>query len=123
MGRTIATITIDRLRLYCHHGVLAQERAVGNEFDVTAVMEYDAAEAVKSDDIAQALNYAEAVRVISDTMQTPSALLEHAAGRVIDALASAFPSLLKVTVSITKIAPPISAQMRGITVTISRHIG
>ena len=123
MGRTIATITIDRLRLYCHHGVLAQERTVGNEFDVTAVLEYDATEAVKSDDIAKAVNYAEAVKAISNAMHTPSALLEHAAGRVIDALASAFPSILKATVTITKIAPPISAQMRGISVTISRQIG
>ena len=45
MQDTIATITIDRLRLHCNHGVLEQERLVGNEFDVTVVFDYDASSA------------------------------------------------------------------------------
>ena len=121
MQDTIATITIDKLRLHCNHGVLEQERVVGNEFDVTVVFSYDATKAVMSDNIFSAISYAEVITVITRTMQTPSSLLEHVAGRVIDALATAFPSILSITVSITKIAPPIPVQMRGVTVTLSRN--
>lgn len=122
MQDTIATITIDKLRLHCNHGVLEQERVVGNEFDVTVVFSYDATKAVMSDSIFSAISYAEVITVITRTMQTPSSLLEHVAGRVIDALATAFPSILSITVSITKIAPPIPVQMRGVTVTLSRNL-
>ncbi len=122
MQDTIATITIDKLRLHCNHGVLEQERVVGNEFDVTVVFNYDATKAVMSDNIFSAISYAEVIAVIRRTMSTPSSLLENAAGRVIDALATAFPSILSITVSITKIAPPIPAQMRGVTVSISRNL-
>ena len=122
MQDTIATITIDKLRLHCNHGVLEQERVVGNEFDVTVVFSYDATKAVMSDNIFSAISYAEVITVINRTMQTPSSLLEHVAGRVIDALATAFPSILSITVSITKIAPPIPVQMRGVTVTLSRNL-
>ncbi len=122
MQDTIATITIDKLRLHCNHGVLEQERVVGNEFDVTVVFSYDATKAVMSDNIFSAISYAEVITVITRTMQTPSSLLEHVAGRVIDALATAFPSILSITVSITKIAPPIPVQMRGVTVTLSRNL-
>lgn len=122
MQDTIATITIDKLRLHCNHGVLEQERVVGNEFDVTVVFSYDATNAVMSDNIFSAISYAEVITVITRTMQTPSSLLEHVAGRVIDALATAFPSILSITVSITKIAPPIPVQMRGVTVTLSRNL-
>ncbi len=122
MQDTIATITIDKLRLHCNHGVLEQERVVGNEFDVTVAFSYDATKAVMSDNIFSAISYAEVITVITRTMQTPSSLLEHVAGRVIDALATAFPSILSITVSITKIAPPIPVQMRGVTVTLSRNL-
>lgn len=122
MQDTIATITIDKLRLHCNHGVLEQERVVGNEFDVTVVLSYDATKAVMSDNIFSAISYAEVITIITRTMQTPSSLLEHVAGRVIDALATAFPSILSITVSITKIAPPIPVQMRGVTVTLSRNL-
>lgn len=122
MQDTIATITIDKLRLHCNHGVLEQERVVGNEFDVTVVFSYDATKAVMSDNIFSAISYAEVITVITRTMETPSSLLEHVAGRVIDALATAFPSILSITVSITKIAPPIPVQMRGVTVTLSRNL-
>ena len=122
MQDSIATITIEKLRLHCNHGVLEQERVVGNEFDVTVVFSYDATKAVMSDNIFSAISYAEVITVITRTMQTPSSLLEHVAGRVIDALATAFPSILSITVSITKIAPPIPVQMRGVTVTLSRNL-
>lgn len=122
MQDTIATITIDKLRLLCNHGVLEQERVVGNEFDVTVVFNYDATKAVMSDNIFSAISYAEVITVIRRTMATPSSLLEHAAGRVIDALATTFPSMISITVSITKIAPPIPAQMRGVTVSLSRNL-
>ncbi len=122
MQDTIATITIDKLRLHCNHGVLEQERVVGNEFDITVIFSYDATKAILNDNLLSAISYAEAVDVIRRTMQTPSSLLENAAGRIIDALVTAFPSILKVTVSITKIAPPISAQMRGVTVSLSRTL-
>lgn len=120
MQNTIATITIDKLRLHCNHGVLEQERIVGNEFDVTVVFSYDASKAILSDNVYSAISYAEVIAVVKRTMQTPSALLEHAAGQVIDALATAFPSIISVTVSITKIAPPIPVQMRGVTVSLTR---
>ncbi len=122
MQDTIATITIDKLRLHCNHGVLEQERVVGNEFDITVIFSYDATKAILNDNLLSAISYAEAVDVIRRTMKTPSSLLENAAGRIIDALVTAFPSILKVTVSITKIAPPISAQMRGVTVSLSRTL-
>lgn len=122
MQDTIATITIDRLRLHCNHGVLEQERLVGNEFDVTVVFDYDASKAVLSDNIFSAISYTEVIDVIRRTMQTPSSLLEHVAGRVIDALATVFPSILSIAVSITKIAPPIPVQMQGVTVSISRKL-
>ena len=68
MQDTIATITIDRLRLHCNHGVLEQERLVGNEFDVTVVFDYDASKAVLSDNIFSAISYTEVIDAMVSCM-------------------------------------------------------
>ena len=34
------TIEVNALRVYAHHGVMPQERAVGNEFEVTVHVKY-----------------------------------------------------------------------------------
>ncbi len=57
-------ITIKDLRVYARHGVGAQEFLVGNEFSVDLRLAYDASAAMRSDDVADALNYAEVVEEV-----------------------------------------------------------
>lgn len=79
-------ITIKDLRVYARHGVGAQEFLVGNEFSVDLRLAYDASAAMLSDDVADALNYAEVAGVVKSTMDIPSKLLEHVAARIQTAL-------------------------------------
>ena len=115
-------ITIDRLSLFARHGVMQQERTVGNEFTVSAVMHYDATKAMSSDNIEHALNYAVAVDVIKAQMSEPSMLLENVAHRIGFALLAVFPPLDSVTLTIAKKHPPVPAQIGEVsfTATFSR---
>lgn len=112
-------ITVSSLKVFARHGVFPVERAVGNDFTVDAVLYYDAQRAMREDDIDCALNYAEAVRVITEAMAQPSNLLEHVTGRIIDALTAAFPSVTRGTVTVTKLTPPMTAQMDGVSFSAS----
>lgn len=98
------TIEINRMSLYARHGVMAQERAVGNTFEVTAHLRYPLAE---SDDIALTLNYAEAAEVIKKVMAEPAELLETVVKRLKEALLTRFPSITGGMVKVAKLAPPI----------------
>lgn len=115
---TSTAIQIKGLRVFAHHGVLPQERAVGNEYLVDATLVYDAAQAMNSDVIDHALNYASAVEVIRTEMKIDSDLLESVALRVANALTDTFDALDSGSVTITKVKPPFAGQLDGVSFTL-----
>lgn len=54
------TVEINGLRIFARHGVLPQERQVGNLFEVSAHLVYPMDRALEHDDLGGTLNYAEA---------------------------------------------------------------
>ena len=108
-----STIYIKSLRLHAFHGVLPQERTVGNDYEVTARVNYDIRRAVQTDNVADTLNYAELCRLITEEMAQPSSLIEHVAGRVARRIFSTFPAANSLTLSITKTNPPMGADCEG----------
>lgn len=112
-------IEIDRLRIYAYHGVMPQERQVGNEFEVTVRLSYPADRAVESDRLEGTLNYAEAIRVIEQVMAEPSELLEHVAGRIQKALTERFPAIAGGSIKVAKMNPPVGARIASVAVTLT----
>ncbi len=114
------TIEVDRVRLYAFHGISAQEQTVGNEFEVSVAVCYPpAVRAAVSDGLDDTISYAEIVDIIKKEMKIPSQLLEHVAGRIAEALLTRWPAISSGSVKVTKIAPPISAQLASASVTVS----
>lgn len=115
------TITVDRLRLRACHGVLEQERALGNVYEVTVSLTYPPAlAAAESDDLSATINYAEVVEIVKRQMAEPSRLLEHVCGRMRRALMLKYPAVTKGKVTVTKLLPPIAgAQLAGASATLS----
>lgn len=112
------TISIERLLVYAHHGVMDQERTVGNWFEVSADLVYPAGEAAATDDLTLTLNYAEAIDEIRRIMAEPSKLLEHAAGRIRDGLCRRFPEIEGGRIKVSKLNPPCGVQVGAVAVTI-----
>lgn len=114
-----ATITISKLRIYAHHGLLPQERMVGNWFEVSLSVSFPCP-AIDTDCIEHTLNYAQLTELIHLQMQIPSNLMEHVAGRIAGEIRRQFPQVTHGNITITKLTPPITAlQCAGISVTIS----
>ena len=65
------------MRFYAFHGVMPQERKVGGEFLVSVKVGYPLEQAMRSDDVANTLNYAELYELVKKEMMQPSNLLEH----------------------------------------------
>ena len=120
---TECRVSVKALRVFASHGVLPVERAVGNEFEVSVELDYDARRAMRTDDVTHALNYAGVVQIIEREMATPSCLLEHVAGRIVDGLVADFPCILSGSVTVTKLLPPLKAQMDGASFTASFTVG
>ena len=84
-------IYIDSLRMHAFHGVLEQEKTVGNDYIVSVTMEYPLENACQTDNLDDTINYANVADTVVEEMKIPSKLVEHVAGRIVRRLKSLFP--------------------------------
>lgn len=109
------------LRFHAYHGVAAQERLVGNDYEVDLRLHVDVERAVLSDEVADTVNYAEVFQVVRKQMERPSDLVEHVAGRIAQALLDQWPQVADVSIVLTKRNPPMGADCQGAGVEL--HVG
>lgn len=109
-------VRINRLKVHACHGVMPLERVVGQDFEVTLALEvdYDG-----SDELDSTVNYAEVCAVVKREMQTPSALIEHAAVQLTLAIRKAFPQVKGGELTLAKLAPPMPFSVESVAVTVS----
>lgn len=100
-------IEIEGMQFYAFHGVMPQEREVGNTYEVSVRLEYDMSAAALSDDIALALNYAEVVDVVGAVMSRPVNLLECLVENIRRELSARFPAITGGCIKVSKLNPPI----------------
>lgn len=105
------SVKLERMRFYAYHGVMEQERRVGNEFEVTLEVYYPFENALKSDELEDTLNYATLYAIVEREMAEPSKLLERVAGRIIEAINKEFPTVSGGNIKISKLHPPFKCDM------------
>ena len=107
-------ILLRDLRFYARHGVLEQERTVGNAYTVNLTLRLsDAGAAVFDDRLDGTISYAEVYALVREEVHTPSSLLEHVAGRILRRLFETFDLLEYAVVEVCKDNPPMSAHTAG----------
>jgi len=104
-------ILLKDLRFQARHGVGAQETLVGNEFTLNLRLRTDLTKAVRTDDVADTLSYADVFEAVRDEMSRPSQLLEHVAGRIARRLFQDFPALDAIELKLMKRNPPMGADI------------
>lgn len=111
------TIRLRQLEFYAYHGALPQERTVGGNYVVDLALEIPLdASAVIYDDLKGTVNYAEVYEVVKCTMEQPTCLLENVAARILCAVMTAFPMVMRATVEVCKVNPPMGAACKGASV-------
>ena len=95
-------IFLRNVRFHAFHGVLEQERSVGNDYVVNIVADCDFTHALQTDELQDTVSYADI-----------SKLLEHVAGRIGERLFAEFPAIQSLDISIMKVNPPFGADCDG----------
>ena len=108
------------MEYYAYHGCYRDEQLIGNNFLVDITMDVDMEEASESDNLCDALDYAEVYEMVKQEMNIRSYLLENVSSRVLDRLFDNFQQLKKATVCVTKLNPPIDGKMQSVTVSQQR---
>ncbi|MBB6276266.1 dihydroneopterin aldolase [Porphyromonas circumdentaria] len=116
------SIELTGMKFYAYHGVLSQEQKVGNWFSVDLALSVDFTSATYSDRLEDTINYAHVHELVEKEMNTPSQLIEHVAGRILQSLEKSYPTIQAIRIKVTKIAPPFKGQLDGVSVVIEKRV-
>lgn len=105
---SLSRITIKNAQYYAYHGVRKEEQKLGGKYEVDLDMWYDAKPAFIKDDVNYALNYEEAMFLISEVMLNEQYnLIETIANEILNAVMEKFPPLMKAQVRVRKLSVPL----------------
>ena len=114
-------INIKNLEVIARHGVLPEEKVIGQKFLVSAALHMDLRSAGKSDDFTKTLDYAEICCSIKAFIKDNRfSLIETVAERLAAMLLTEYPPLQKIWLEIKKPWAPISIPIETVSVEIER---
>ena len=106
-------ILLRSLRFHAFHGVEAQERLVGNDYEISLRLKVDVSRAVLSDQVDDTINYAEVYQLVAEVMTTPVNLVEYLAGAIGERLFQRWSQIEAIDVTVLKFNPPMGADCQG----------
>ncbi len=112
------TIELKDIHLYAHHGVMPQERSVGAWFTVDTRLTIGDKSPLYSDEIDNAVNYADIFAIIKEEMEKPANLLENVGKRVVEKILNTFAQVETAEITICKDTPPMGGDGLKACVTI-----
>lgn len=114
-------ITVRGLTLRGTHGVMPEERVLGQPFILHLTAELSLAGAQRSDNLEDTISYADMVEVARNAFSSRHfKLIEAVAGAVADALMARFKRIERLEVTIEKPHAPIDAVFETVSVTVGR---
>ena len=115
-----ATIRIVNAHFYSYIGALPEEQVLGNRYIVNITATYDATKAVASDDVADAVSYADLYDVIADKVgHSRDNLLEYVAGQILTEILDKYQLVDSCEITIQKAIPPIAGVIEASSVTLA----
>jgi dihydroneopterin aldolase len=113
-------IKIENMEFYSFHGHFKEERIVGNKFLVDLTIETNMELPAASDNLKDAVNYQRVYEIVKSQMEVKSHLLEHIAGRILDAIYTEMKGIEKITVKVSKMNPPMGGKIGSVSILLTR---
>jgi dihydroneopterin aldolase len=108
------------MEFYSFHGHFREERIVGNKFLVDLTIETDMKLPSVSDNLKDAVNYQRVYDIVKSQMEMKSHLLEHIAGRILNAIYTEMEGIEKITVKVSKMNPPMGGKIGSVSIIMTR---
>ncbi len=117
-----AEINLEGMEFYAYHGLYEQEQMIGNRFivDIFITFEYESAKG-QVENLSKTIDYEKLYACASLEMRKRYKLLETLAEKIIDHIHDAYPSILFVKVSVTKLHPPVGGHCDKAKVTLQKE--
>lgn len=111
-------IRLNNIKVFAHHGCMNEEAIIGGHYLVDVILHTDFSKAAQNDTLEDTIDYVVVNRIVAEEMAIRSKLIEHVGQRMVVRMKESFPSLEKVEVCLTKIAPPINGDVESVSISI-----
>jgi dihydroneopterin aldolase len=117
----VDVINVRGIVCYGYHGVLREERTLGQRFLVNLRLYLDVSRAAATDDVEDTVDYAEVYQHVKRIVEgSPRNLLESVAEAIARQLLDAYPMLEGVAVEVEKPSAPIPGAFESVSVQVER---
>ena len=114
-----ATVKVENLKIFANHGCMAEESIIGSDYIVNINAVCSLSKTVFDDEIDATVNYVDLASIAKREMGIRSKLLEVVVKRIITSCFKEIPLLEEIGVSVSKLNPPINADVESVSVFIS----
>jgi len=113
-----ATVKVENLKIYAFHGCMEEEKVIGSDYIVNIEADCFVGNDAFNDKISDTIDYVDLARIAKKEMLTRSKLLEAVVKRIIDRSFEEIDVLNKISVTVSKLNPPINANVEAVSVTM-----
>jgi 7,8-dihydroneopterin aldolase/epimerase/oxygenase len=118
----LGTIKLKNIKVFAFHGCLKEETKIGSDYRVDLVVKANLQQSSISDKLIDTVDYVLLNAIVKEEMNIPSKLLETVAKRILNRVLAESNLVTKVTVSISKINPPIDGDVEMVTIKLTEQI-
>lgn len=111
-------IELKEMIFHAYHGVMEQEKKVGNTYTVDVKIYFDFRKAMQTDDLKDTINYASIYEIIKQEMKVSSNLIEHIALRIISKIKNNYSQIENIEIRLAKKNPPFGGDIKEVAVVI-----
>jgi dihydroneopterin aldolase len=115
----MSSIHLKDIRVYANHGCLSEEEKIGSDYLVNLTVECDLLRAAVTDSLADTVDYVHLNSIIKEEMAIRAKLLENVGQRIIDRVLKQFSKITFVSVTVSKLNPPIGGDVEAVSVTMT----
>ncbi len=118
-----ATVKVENLKIYAFHGCMEEEKVIGSDYIVNICATCSVGKKAFEDEIEGTVDYADLARIVKREMYIRSKLLEAVVNRIINCCFDEISVLDQISVTVSKLNPPINADVDSVSVSIDKKRG
>ena len=115
-----ATVKVENLKIYAFHGCMEEEKVIGSDYVVDICAFCSVGKKAFGDEIEGTVDYVDLARIAKREMSIRSKLLEAVVNRIISSCFNEISVLEQISVTVSKINPPINADVASVSVSMDK---
>lgn len=115
----MSSIHLKDIRIFAHHGCLIEEEKIGSDYLVNLSVDANLLHAAQTDALKDTVDYVSLNAIVKEEMAVRAKLLENVGYRIIERILAKHTEVTYVTVTVSKLNPPIGGDVKAVSVTMT----